>query len=52
MAIRAGELDLPAVVGTGEKLYDALLKAKMVEIDAPKIQKARKGNVYKQKVRD
>ena len=38
MAIRAGELDLPAVVGTGEKLYDVLLKAKMVEIDAPKKQ--------------
>ena len=36
MAIRAGELDLPAVVGVGEKLFAALQKAQIVEIDAPK----------------
>ena len=38
MAIRAGELDLPAVVGAGEKLFDALEKSRIVEIDAPKKQ--------------
>lgn len=38
MAIRAGELDLPAVVGAGERMYLNLLNAEFVEIDAPKKQ--------------
>ena len=33
MAIRAGELALPAVIGTGQKLFDKLLQADFVEID-------------------
>lgn len=36
MAIRAGELDLPAVVGAGDRLYNSLMDASVVEIDAPK----------------
>ena len=36
MAIRAGELSIPAVVGAGPRMYDSLLKATVVEIDAPK----------------
>lgn len=35
MAIRAGELSLPAVVGAGQKLFERLLQAEIVEIDAP-----------------
>lgn len=38
MAIRAGELNLPAVVGAGDKLYNSLINASVVEIDAPKKQ--------------
>lgn len=38
MAIRAGELNLPAVVGAGDRLYNKLLDATVVEIDAPKKQ--------------
>lgn len=38
MAIRAGELGLTAVIGAGSRLYDSLLKAFAVEIDAPKKQ--------------
>ncbi len=38
MAIRSGELNLPAVVGAGERLYSRLLGASAVEIDAPKKQ--------------
>jgi len=38
MAIRAGELALPAVVGAGDRLYSELLNASVVEIDAPKKQ--------------
>lgn len=38
MAIRAGELDLPAVVGAGERLFSNLLDAEIVEIDSPKKQ--------------
>lgn len=38
MAIRAGELNLSAVIGVGEKLYNELLKASVLEIDAPKKQ--------------
>lgn len=34
MAIRAGEQGIPAVIGAGEQMYNKLLKAKMVEIDA------------------
>ena len=34
MAIRAGELGIPAVVGVGEKLFNACQKAKTIEIDA------------------
>jgi len=33
MAIRAGELGIPAIIGTGEVLYGQLGKAKVVEID-------------------
>lgn len=33
MAIRAGELGLPAVIGVGEKQYNNLLKANKVRID-------------------
>ena len=33
MAIRAAELNLPAVIGVGDKLYDSLREAEMVEID-------------------
>ena len=38
MAIRAGELGLTAVVGAGGRLYDSLLRAAFIEIDAPKKQ--------------
>lgn len=34
MAIRAGELDIPAVIGVGEKQYDKYRKARALEIDA------------------
>lgn len=34
MAIRAGELNLPAVIGTGQKLFNQLQRAKRIEIDA------------------
>lgn len=34
MAIRAGELSIPAVIGAGNRLYDAVAGAKLVEIDA------------------
>ncbi|KHM51659.1 hypothetical protein NZ47_09320 [Anaerovibrio lipolyticus] len=34
MAIRAGELSIPAVIGAGKRLYDAVFGAEMVEIDA------------------
>lgn len=34
MAIRAGELQIPAVIGAGEKLFARIQKAKMIEIDA------------------
>jgi len=33
MAIRAAELSLPAIIGCGEKLYDSLASADMIEID-------------------
>lgn len=35
MAIRAGELAIPAVIGTGTRLFDAVFEANVVEIDAP-----------------
>lgn len=38
MAIRAGELGLPAVIGVGDRLYNILLNVEIVEIDAPKKQ--------------
>ncbi len=38
MAIRAGELSIAAVVGAGERIYQSLLEAEVVEIDAPKKQ--------------
>lgn len=34
MAIRANELSIPAVIGVGEKLYERLKSAKIVEIDS------------------
>lgn len=34
MAIRAGELSIPAVVGTGLRLYEEVSSASYVEIDA------------------
>ena len=33
MAIRAGELNIPAVIGTGETLFAQLSKAKIVHLD-------------------
>ena len=33
MAIRSGELSIPAIVGAGEQLYDQLAAAEVVEID-------------------
>lgn len=33
MAIRAGELSIPAVIGAGERLYDEVMEAEYVEID-------------------
>jgi phosphoenolpyruvate-protein kinase (PTS system EI component) len=33
MAIRAGELSLPAIVGAGEKLYNRLAEAEILELD-------------------
>lgn len=43
MAIRANELQIPAVIGIGEALYQQLLKADMVEIDA----QSKKVNIFK-----
>ena len=34
MAIRAGELSIPAVIGAGERLYNEIFGAELVEIDA------------------
>ncbi len=34
MAIRAGELRIPAVIGAGQKLFAQMLQAEMIEIDA------------------
>ncbi len=34
MAIRAGELGIPAVIGVGKKKFDKYCKARMLEIDA------------------
>ena len=34
MAIRAGELNIPAVIGAGKKLFDKVKNASVVEIDA------------------
>ncbi len=34
MAIRANELQIPAVIGTGESLYENIKKAKVIQIDA------------------
>lgn len=36
MAIRAGELNIPAAIGVGDRLYKSLNHAKIVEIDSPK----------------
>lgn len=33
MAIRSAEIGLPAAIGVGEKLYDSLLSAKVLELD-------------------
>jgi phosphohistidine swiveling domain-containing protein len=33
MAIRAGELSLPAIIGAGEKLYNRLAEAEILELD-------------------
>lgn len=35
MAIRAGELDIPAVIGAGEKLFNYWYKAQTLHIDCP-----------------
>ena len=35
MAIRAGELGIPAVIGIGEKSFSELLTARYVSIDCP-----------------
>lgn len=34
MAIRANELQIPAVIGTGEQLYENIRKAKIIQVDA------------------
>ncbi len=34
MAIRAGELEIPAVIGAGQKLFDKISAAEIIEIDA------------------
>lgn len=34
MAIRAGELGIPAVIGAGQKLFQRMCQSKLVEIDA------------------
>ena len=34
MAIRAGEMGIPAAIGVGSRIYDKLLCASIVEIDA------------------
>lgn len=34
MAIRAGELGIPAVIGAGEKMFERLKEAEIIEIDA------------------
>ena len=34
MAIRAGELGIPAVIGVGEKQYEKYRRAEALEIDA------------------
>ena len=34
MAIRANELQIPAAIGVGEKLYEKIKQAKMVQLDA------------------
>ena len=34
MAIRAGELSIPAIIGAGERLYDELLGSELIEMDA------------------
>ncbi|NQY42139.1 MAG: hypothetical protein HRT87_02185, partial [Legionellales bacterium] len=33
MAIRAGEMNLPAAIGVGEKLYERIMKMDVVELD-------------------
>ena len=33
MAIRAGELELPAVIGVGDLLYQRISRAKSIHID-------------------
>mgnify|MGYP003302760127 CR=1 FL=1 len=35
MAIRAGELGIPAVIGVGEQVFSELEKANTVSIDCP-----------------
>lgn len=34
MAIRAGELGIPAAIGVGEKLYEKYKNVRVLEIDA------------------
>lgn len=34
MAIRANELQIPAVIGAGERLYENIRKAKIIQVDA------------------
>ena len=33
MAIRSAEMDLPAAIGVGEKLYEQLIQANRLELD-------------------
>lgn len=45
MAIRAGELGIPAVIGVGEQKFDELKNALKLEIDAG----SKKINIFRKK---
>ena len=36
MAIRCAELNLPALIGVGEKNYNEIIKSKMINLDCEK----------------
>ncbi len=38
MAIRSGELGIPAIIGIGDEVYNRLNQAELVEIDCAKRQ--------------